>query len=72
VPAGCAEAIMNNVILELKHVSKHFALSGLRNIGKVVHAMDDVSFFLNKGESLALVGESGSGKTTTASVIAGM
>lgn len=63
---------MNNVILELKHVSKHFTLPGLRNIGKVVHAMDDVSLYLNKGESLALVGESGSGKTTTASVIAGM
>jgi peptide/nickel transport system ATP-binding protein len=72
VPAGFAEAIMNNVILELKGVSKHFTLSGIRNIGKVVHAMDDVSFSLNKGESLALVGESGSGKTTTASVIAGM
>jgi peptide/nickel transport system ATP-binding protein len=63
---------MSRSILELKHVSKHFKLNGIKNIGKKVHAMDDVCFSLAAGESLALVGESGSGKTTTASVIAGL
>lgn len=63
---------MNDSILELNHVSKHFRLSGIRNRGKIVHAMDDVCLSLHRGESLALVGESGSGKTTTASVVAGM
>lgn len=63
---------MTKTILELHRVSKHFRLSGLRNRGKIVHAMDDVDLELYQGESLALVGESGSGKTTTASVIAGM
>ncbi|MCE1196496.1 dipeptide/oligopeptide/nickel ABC transporter ATP-binding protein, partial [bacterium] len=63
---------MSRSILELKHVSKHFKLAGVRNIGKKVHAMDDICFSLAAGESLALVGESGSGKTTTASVVAGI
>ena len=31
---------------------------------KTVYAVDDVSFFIHKGETLGLVGESGSGKTT--------
>ena len=34
-----------------------------------VRAVDDVSFFINEGETLGLVGESGCGKTTTARCI---
>ena len=60
---------MNENILVLEGVNKHFPLNSFRMRGKVVHAMDDVSFSLRKGEVLAIVGESGSGKTTTANVI---
>lgn len=52
-------------ILEVKHLSKHFT-SGKNG---VVKAVDDVSFFIKKGETFGLVGESGCGKTTTGRMI---
>ncbi len=58
------------VVLELESVCKYFPVRSFGKFGRAVHAMDDVSFALERGGSLALVGESGSGKTTTASVIA--
>ena len=51
-------------------------LSGVSRIFKgktgTVHALDNVSFDLNAGKTLALVGESGSGKTTAARVLLGL
>jgi oligopeptide/dipeptide ABC transporter ATP-binding protein len=51
-------------------------LSGVSRIFKgktgTVHALDDVSFDLKAGKTLALVGESGSGKTTAARVLLGL
>jgi peptide/nickel transport system ATP-binding protein len=65
---------MNNtqsreIVVELKSVNKHFPINSLKKYGEVVHAMDDISFTIKRGEILSLVGESGSGKTTTANVI---
>ncbi len=59
-----------NDFLKLEGVSMHFPIRKFGKRTRYVHAMDDVSFSLKKGEILSLVGESGSGKTTTARVIA--
>jgi peptide/nickel transport system ATP-binding protein len=55
-------------LVELQHLTKHFAVKqGVFAQGKgVVHAVEDVSLTVNKGETLGIVGESGCGKSTTA------
>ena len=46
-------------ILEVSHLKKYF------KTGRgTLKAVDDVSFFIRKGETLGIVGESGCGKTT--------
>jgi len=51
--------------LEVRHLTKEFALPRSAG-GGTLRAVDDVSFVLPRGRTLALVGESGSGKSTTA------
>jgi peptide/nickel transport system ATP-binding protein len=57
--------------LEVNHLQKHFPIKGglLSRSRGAVRAVDDVSFYINPGETLGLVGESGCGKTTTGQVI---
>lgn len=58
------------VILDVQHLTKYFSVrrtmveSFRRAPESKVHAVDDVSFKVRKGEILGLAGESGSGKTT--------
>ena len=55
---------MSDTILEVKHLKKYF------NTPKgTLHAVDDVSFTLERGKTLGLVGESGCGKSTTGRAI---
>ncbi len=58
-------------LVEVEHLTKHFLVrQGVFARGKgVVHAVEDVSFTIERGETLGIVGESGCGKSTTARLI---
>ena len=53
-------------LLEVSNLKKHFPIRRgfLQRVVGMVRAVDDVSFHIDSGETLALVGESGCGKTT--------
>ncbi len=55
---------MSDILLDVQNLKQHFPVSV--GLGKKIplKAVDDVSFTINKGETLGLVGESGCGKTT--------
>jgi len=50
--------------LTVTNLKKHYPIRG-----GTLHAVDDVSFSLRKGESLGLVGESGCGKSTVVRLV---
>ena len=66
-------------LVELRSVSKRFDVSRpwleralARRPRQFVHAVDDLSFVLGRGRTLALVGESGCGKSTVARLLVGL
>ncbi|MEG2393600.1 MAG: ATP-binding cassette domain-containing protein [Ruthenibacterium sp.] len=52
-------------LVEVQHLQQYFPAGGVGKHKHFVKAVDDVSFYIHKGETLGLVGESGCGKTTT-------
>lgn len=58
---------MSGVLLELHNISKSFTVGGHE-----IHALDDVSLEVGRGDCLAIVGESGSGKSTLANIVLGI
>lgn len=61
--------------LSIRHLKKSFVLpqrNGWTVERKYVHAVNDVSLTIERGESFGIVGESGSGKSTLARLILGL
>ncbi|MGM9619720.1 MAG: ABC transporter ATP-binding protein [Oscillospiraceae bacterium] len=56
------------VILDVRHLRKYYPAGQ----GRVLKAVDDVSFQIRQGETLGIVGESGCGKTTCGKTCIGM
>lgn len=60
-----------SILLNVRGLKKYFPIRRgfLQKTVGMVKAVDDVSFVINRGETLSLVGESGCGKTTTSRCI---
>ncbi|QPK82142.1 ABC transporter ATP-binding protein [Schaalia sp. ZJ405] len=56
-------------IIRVENLTKIFDIRGAKGEAKTLRAVDDVSFALRRGTTLAVVGESGSGKSTAANMI---
>lgn len=56
-------------LVEVEHLKQYFATRSSAGKKQSVQAVDDVSFFIYKGETLGIVGESGCGKTTVGRTI---
>ena len=62
---------MSDTILQVEHLKKYFPLKSKIFSGSkgTVHAVDDVSFEIKRGETFGLVGESGCGKSSLSRTI---
>lgn len=67
---------MSDIILSVQHLKKYFEphqsfTQSITGGGqkKVIRAVDDISFDIERGEIFGLIGESGSGKTTTGKLV---
>lgn len=68
-----ANGIQQGTLMTIENLSIHFHQTGwLKKKQNVVKAVDDVSFVINRGETIGLVGESGSGKSTLGRALLGL
>ncbi|MCB4203392.1 dipeptide ABC transporter ATP-binding protein [Deferribacteraceae bacterium V6Fe1] len=59
-----------NILLKVENLKKYYSVGkSLFSKPKTLKAIDDISFFIKKGETVSLVGESGCGKSTTGKMI---
>jgi oligopeptide transport system ATP-binding protein len=59
----------NTPLVDIRHLKEYFNITVGPFQTKPLKAVDDVSFTINRGETLGLVGESGCGKTTVGRTI---
>ena len=58
----------NEVLVQAENICKYFKIGG----GRMLHAVEDVSLSIHRGETLGLVGESGCGKSTLGRTLMGI
>lgn len=66
---GSAKNASSEEMIRVEHLTKEFHIRGAKGEASKLLAVNDVSFTLRRGKTLAVVGESGSGKSTAANMI---
>lgn len=64
-----AGASADEEVIRVENLTKIFDVRGAKGANKTLKAVDNVSFGVRRGTTLAVVGESGSGKSTVANII---
>jgi peptide/nickel transport system ATP-binding protein len=61
-----------SVLLDVRDLAREYPVSTAGGVRRILHAVDGVSFSLERGRTLGIVGESGCGKSTTAKLALGL